>query len=298
MPDKNADGLADEHSERRAGGSRDFFRGLVARRIVIFGMIVVVILVITAIFGPWIAPYQPNETDVQNTHAGPSAQHWLGTDSVGRDTFSRLIYGARTSMLVSLVALAVAAILGVGLGLIAGYFGKMTYAVIMRIMDAMMTVPMILMALTIAAVLGSGLVNVIIALGIALVPAYARLMCGQVLSVRENEYVSAARSVGASNTRIMLRHVLPNCLAPLIVMMTLQLGTTILAEAGLSFLGVGVQPPTASWGSMVSDGYQYLSSDPLLSLLPGFAIMLVVFSFNMVGDGLRDALDPRLRNVI
>jgi ABC-type dipeptide/oligopeptide/nickel transport system permease subunit len=187
---------------------------------------------------------------------------------------------------------------GMFFGLVAGYFGGWSYVIIMRVMDALMTIPMLLLALTIAAVLGSGLINVIIALGVALIPTYARLMCGQALSVKQNDYILAGHSMGASNTRIMFLHILPNCMPPLIVMMTMQLGMTILAEAGLSFLGIGLKPPTASWGGMVNDGYEYLLTAPILSFAPGFAIMLVVFAFNMVGDGLRDALDPRLKGIL
>ena len=184
------------------------------------------------------------------------------------------------------------------LGLIAGYFGGWVYNVLMRVVDAMMCFPMILMALVIAALLGGGLKNVMIALGIALLPGYARLMCAQVLSVKENDYILAEHAAGAGNLRIMLQHVFPNCLPPLIVLVTMQLGAAILAEAGLSFLGVGIEPPAAAWGSMVNDGRQYLITNPILSFAPGIAIMLTVFSFNMVGDGLRDALDPRLRGTI
>jgi len=182
--------------------------------------------------------------------------------------------------------------------LIAGYFGGWTHAVVMRIVDTLMAFPMLILALLIASLLGGGIRNVIMALAFAMVPAYARLMCGQVMVVKENDYILAGHSMGASHSRIMLRHLAPNCFPPLIVMMTMMLGTTILAEAGLSFLGIGVQEPIATWGNMVNDGRQYLLSNPILSFAPGLAIMLVVYAFNMVGDGLRDALDPQLRGVI
>ena len=188
--------------------------------------------------------------------------------------------------------------IGMILGLTAGYFGGLTYAIIMRFIDALMSLPMLMLALAIAALLGGGLGNVIIALGIGLLATYARLMCGQVLSVKENEYVIALRSMGASNKRIMFRHIVPNCLPPLIVMMTMQIGAAILIEASLSFLSIGIKPPIAAWGAMVSDGYQHLITSPVLSFAPGLSIMIVVFSFNMVGDGLRDALDPRLRGTL
>ena len=269
-----------------------------SRGVVIFGFVVVTLFIITAIFAPLIAPYDPYAQDLDNVMAKPNWDHLLGTDTVGRDTISRIIYGARTSLMVGVVALSLAAGIGMSLGLAAGYFGGITHAIIMRFIDSLMTIPMILLALTIAAVLGGGITNVVIALGISLIPTYARLMCGQALSVRQNDYITAARSIGASNLIIMIRHVAPNCFPPLIVMMTMQIGITILSEAGLSFLGIGINPPGAAWGAMVSEGYRYLTENPLLSFAPGGAIMLVVFAFNMIGDGLRDALDPRLRSTL
>jgi ABC-type dipeptide/oligopeptide/nickel transport system permease subunit len=199
---------------------------------------------------------------------------------------------------VGIVSIFIAASLGMTLGLIAGYFSGVPNMLIMRFIDALMAFPMILLALVVASVLGGGLSNVMIAIGIALTTVYARLMCGQVLTIKENDYVMAARSYGAGNTLIMLRHIIPNCLPPLIVLVTMQMGSAILAEAGLSFLGIGITPPGAAWGAMVNNGYKYLLDLPVLSFAPGIAIMLVVFAFNMVGDGLRDALDPRLRGTL
>lgn len=268
------------------------------RGVVVFGMIIIVIFISTAIFASWIAPYNPYLPDMLNALQQPSQAHLLGTDAVGRDTLSRIIYGTRTSLMIGLIAVGIAAFIGMTIGLIAGYFGGWVHAVIMRFIDAMMAFPLILLAMIIAALLGGGLKNVMIALSIGLVPAYARLMCGQVLSVKENDYVLAEHAMGAADIRIMFRHVLPNCFPPLIVLITMMIGLTILLEAGLSFLGIGIEPPTAAWGAMVNDGYQYLLTQPVLSFAPGLAIMLVVFSFNMVGDGLRDALDPRLRGVL
>jgi len=275
-----------------------FFRVFFSRGVVIFGLVVIVVLMITAIFAPWIAPYDPYKQDLTNVKSQPSAEHLLGTDTLGRDTLSRIIYGSRTSLLVGFVAIGFASAVGMTLGLIAGYFGGITYAIIMRLVDALMAFPMILLALTIAALLGGGLTNIVIALGISMIPPYARLMCGQALTIKENDYVTAARSLGASNQHIMFRHVAPNCFPPLIVLMTMMIGAAILAEAGLSFLGVGIRPPGAAWGAMVSEGYRYLLTIPILSFAPGVAIMLVVFAFNMAGDGLRDALDPRLRGTL
>jgi peptide/nickel transport system permease protein len=285
-------------SARHITEAQRFRRVFFSRRIVLFGLIIIFILVVTAIFAPWLAQYDPYKQNLDQVLVNPGAQHWLGTDTIGRDILSRVIYGSQNSLLVGIVALGIASLLGMALGLTAGYFGGWTNNLIMRIVDALMCFPMILLALVIAALLGGGLVNVMIALGIALIPGYARLMCAQVLSVKENDYIIAEHSVGASNMRIMLRHIFPNCMPALIVLITMQLGSAILAEAGLSFLGVGIQPPAASWGSMVNDGRQYLYTNPVLSFAPGIAIMLTVFSFNMIGDGLRDALDPRLRGTI
>lgn len=275
-----------------------FRRVFLGRTIVIFGLVIIFLLIFVAIFAPLLAPYNPYKVNLSDQLLKPSHMHLLGTDNVGRDVLSRIIYGTRTSLMVGIISVGIAASVGMTLGLFAGYFEGIVYIVIMRLMDAMMSLPMILLALVIAALLGGGLKNVMIALGIGLVPGYARLMCGQTLSIKENEYVTAGRSIGASNLHIIFRHILPNSFPPLIVMMTMMLGLAILSEAGLSFLGIGIEPPGAAWGSMVSDGYKYLLTNPILSFAPGIAIMLVVFAFNMVGDGLRDALDPRLRGTI
>lgn len=274
---------------------RRFSRVFFGRGLVLTGIIIAVLLILMAITAPLISPYNPYSMDLTDTLKGPSGAHLLGTDAVGRDTLSRIIYGSRVSLLISLTVVAFGSIVGTLLGLIAGYFGGWVYAVIMRCLDALMAFPFMLLALTIAALLGGGITNVIIALSVGMMPVYGRLMCGQVLGVKENDYVMAERSLGGSNLRIMFRHVLPNCFPPLIVAMTMQFGAVVLAEAGLGFLGIGIQAPMASWGSMINNGRQYLLTLPVLSLAPGAAIMLMVFSFNMIGDGLRDALDPRLR---
>jgi peptide/nickel transport system permease protein len=265
---------------------------------VILGLVIILLAIFTAIFAPYLAPYDPYNQDLSQTLLRPSTGHLLGTDAIGRDLLSRLIYGSRNSLMVGIIALGVAAALGILMGLTAGFLGGWVSTVIMGFVDALMCFPMIILAMVIASLLGGGMKNVMIALGIAMLPAYARLMCGQVLSVRENDYVLAERATGAGNLRIMMRHVLPNCFPPLIVLATMQIGGAILAEAGLSFLGIGIEPPAAAWGLMVEDGRTYLLTNPLLSFAPGLAIMLVTFAFNMVGDGLRDALDPRLRGAL
>jgi peptide/nickel transport system permease protein len=282
----------------RISSFRRFSRVLFGRGVVGFGVVVVILFLLTAILAPWIAPYDPYKQNMDELLQSPSRSHWLGTDTLGRDTLSRIIVASRTTLMVGVIALGIAAIAGMALGLLAGYFGGWVQAVIMRFMDALMSFPMILLALIIASLLGGGLINVMIALGIALVPGYARLMCGQVLTVKENDYILAEHSLGAGSWRIMLKHIFPNCLPPLIVMITMMMGMTILAEAGLSYLGIGIEAPQAAWGGMINDGYARITTYPLLSFAPGVAIMLVVFSFNVVGDGLRDALDPRLRGTI
>jgi ABC-type dipeptide/oligopeptide/nickel transport system permease subunit len=262
---------------------------------VIFGMVIIVIFILVAIFANPLAPYDPNATNMDATLQNPSSAHWLGTDSVGRDTLSRIIFGTRISLEIGLIVVGIGTIIGMSLGTIAAYFGGWAYIIIMRAIDALMCFPMIILALLIASMLGPGIKNIVIALTISLMPGYARLMCGQVLSIKQDDYIMAARSLGASNIRIIMRHVVLNCLPPLIVQITMMLGATILAEAGLSFLGIGIQQPTPTWGGMVTNGRQYLTNHPVLSLSPGLALMLVVFAFNIVGDGIRDALDPRLR---
>jgi peptide/nickel transport system permease protein len=265
------------------------------RKLAVIGLAIILLMVLTAILAPWLAPYPPNKMDMTQVLQSPSHEHLLGTDSVGRDTFSRVIYGTRVSILVALGAIGTSAIIGEALGLIAAYFGGPVYQVIMRFTDTLMAVPMLLIAMVIASVLGGGLKNVIIALGIGMIPVQCRMMAGQALTIMQNDYIIAARSLGVSNNRMMLLHIFPNAFPSILIVITIGLGTTILSEAGLSFLGVGILPPQAAWGSMISDGYKFILTNPILSFAPGIAIMLVVFGFNMVGDGLRDALDPRLR---
>jgi ABC-type dipeptide/oligopeptide/nickel transport system permease subunit len=268
------------------------------RPLPVIGFVIIVLLIIVAVAAPLLAPYDPNTLDILNKLQGPNTQHLLGTDSLGRDTLSRIIYGSRTSLIVGLSVIAISSVIGIALGLLAAYFGGAVYQIIMRFVDALMAFPMLLLALLIATLLGTGMKNVIIALGIGMISAPCRMMCGVVLSVKQNDYVLSARAMGMSNRRVMLQEILPNAFPPLLVLITIGLGAVILAEAGLSFLGIGITPPTATWGGMVNDGYKFVSTSPVLAISPGVAIMLVVFGFNMLGDGLRDALDPKLRGVI
>jgi peptide/nickel transport system permease protein len=277
---------------------RRVVRVFFGRKLAVVGLVLILFLVITAIFAPWLAPYPPNAIDMTQTLAKPSAEHWLGTDNLGRDVLSRIIYGARTSIIIAVGATAMSMILGEILGLIAAHFGGIVFQVIMRFIDALMAVPMLLVALIMATLLGGGVKNVILALGVGMLSVHARMMCAQALSVKQNDYILAARAMGMSDLRMMIQEIVPNAFPALVVVATVGLGAVILAEAGLSFLGVGVMPPYPAWGGMISDGYKYILSNPALSFSPGLAIMLAVFGFNMMGDGLRDALDPRLRGVI
>lgn len=275
-----------------------FKRVLLGRGVVVFGLVVLLFFILVAIFAPIIAPYDPNDADVGNALLSPNSAHWLGTDAIGRDLLSRIIYGTRTSLFVGLTVVGISTFVGTILGVIAGYYGGWIQTVIMRLIDAMMAFPMIILALMVASMLGGGMKNVIIALSVGMMPGYARLMCGQTLHLKENDYIMAEKSLGAGNSLIMFRHIIPNCFSPLIVMVTMMLGSVILAEAGLSFLGIGITAPTAAWGSMVNAGRPFLTTHPALAFTPGIAIMLVVFAFNMIGDGLRDALDPSLRGTL
>lgn len=287
-----------EETLPRVNELRRFVRVLLSRGVVVFGVIAIAAFLLAAIFAPIIAPYDPDAQILDHVLQQPNRKHLLGSDSLGRDTLSRIIFGTRITFLVGVGTVIIAASLGTVIGLIAGYFGGWIFTIIMRCTDGIMAIPPLMLALVIATLLGTGVKGVMIAVSFALLPGYIRLICGQVLSVRENEYVMAAHSVGVGKIGIMFRHILPNCLSPLIVQMTMMMGLAILTEASLSFLGLGIKPPSAAWGSMVYDGYKYLVMRPTLSLAPGLAIMLVVFAFNMLGDGLRDALDPRLRGTL
>jgi len=275
----------------------DALRRLRQQPLSIFSAILVSVLILTAIFGPMLAPYDPNEIDMANRFAPPSLEHPFGTDDFGRDILSRVMVGARVSLMVGIIAVGLSATVGSALGLLAGYMGRLTDEVIMRAMDILFAFPAILLAIAIMAALGRGVGNAMIAIGIVYIPIFARITRGSVLSVREEVYIEAARSIGSTDGRIMTRHILPNILSPIIVEVTLSLSFAILAEAALSFFGLGTQPPDPSWGRMLSEGRAYFQQSAWLAIFPGLAIMLTVLGFNLLGDGLRDALDPRLKNV-
>ena len=282
----------------RVSELRRITRVMFSRWVVTGGAVIILVLILVAIFAPLLAPYDPDKLDLANALSQPSKVYLLGTDELGRDILSRVIYGSRISLLVGIVAVTVAGIVGMVLGLIAGYFRGWTNIIIMRCIDSLLALPPLVLILAIAAVLGGGLLNILIAIAIGMMPVYCRLMCGQVLTIKESDFVTAAYVIGASDLRIMFRHLLPNSLPPLLILITVNLGVAILMEAALSFIGIGINPPTATWGSMVASGYKYLLTNSIISFAPGVAILLVVLAFNMVGDGLRDALDPRLRGII
>lgn len=288
----------EEKTRRQVSDIRRISKVMFGRKIVIIGTVIILILILTALLAPLIAPYDPNQQNLRMTLQQPSQSYLLGTDEQGRDVLSRMIYGAQISIVVGVVTVTIAGVVGMGLGLIAGYFKGWVNIIIMRVVDAVLAIPPLVLMLAIASVLGGGLINILIAIGIGMTPTYCRLMCGQVLSIKESDYIVAANIIGQSDFKIILSHVLPNAFPPLLVLITMNLGTAILMEATLSFLGIGVNPPTATWGAMVSGGYRYLITNPALSLAPGIVILIIVLAFNMVGDGLRDALDPRLRGRI
>jgi len=271
------------------------WRRLRRNRAAVVGIMVLSAFVLSGVFAPWLAPFDPYRSDLEGSLAGPGGAHVLGTDELGRDILSRIIYGARLSMVIGTISVGIGVILGVPVGLFAGYYGGRFDLFSQRIIDVLLGFPGIILAIVLVTVLGVGLVNVMIAVGIVSVPTYARLIRGQVLSLKTQEFVEAARALGAENGRIVFRHILPNTLAVLIVQMTLQVASAILAAAALGFLGLGVQQPTAEWGAMLSTARQYIQLAPHTLIFPGLAIMLTVMGFNLLGDGLRDALDPRMK---
>ena len=270
-------------------------RAVARHRLAAVGLVIIAALIFIAIFAPLLAPYSPIQQDLYRVLAPPSPIHLLGTDNLGRDLLSRLIYGTRVSLFVGIVSSLVSAVIGVIVGLIAGFRGGLVDAIIMRITDAFLCFPPLIFILAMSAVLGPGLQNVMLSFALFGWTIFARLARGQVLLVRELPFIEAARSVGVPATRIMFRHILPNIMAPVLVAITITIGVAILVESGVSFLGLGVQPPTASWGKELRVGFTYLEAAPLFSIAPGVMITLAVIAFNFVGDGLRDALDPRLR---
>jgi peptide/nickel transport system permease protein len=273
---------------------REIWKRLKKNKMAMGSLLVLSIIILAAIFAPWIIPYDYAQQNYEAKLQFPSSNHWFGTDNFGRDIFSRVVYGSRYTLFIGVVCISVAAFLGSVLGLFAAFYPRLDN-VIMRVVDIFMGVPNMCLCLSIIAALGSNMRNMMIALCVTSMPAFARIMRAQVLTIKDQEFVEAARSIGASNMRIMIKHILPNSFAPIIVQFTLGMVSVILMSAALSFIGMGVQPPTPEWGLMISAGRAYLRDQWYICILPGLAIVVTTFALNLLGDGLRDALDPRLK---
>jgi len=282
--------------EKRYSFTADTWRRLRKNKLAMIGVAILALLIICAIFADFLAPYASDAQDLAGAYQLPSKAHLFGTDEYGRDILSRCIYGARISPMVGFIAVGFSIVAGVVLGSIAGYFGGRVDNGVMRVMDVLMAIPQMLLAISISAALGSGLFNLMMAVGIANTPSYARIVRASVLSVKDQEYIEAAKAIGTSDFKIIIKHVLPNCMAPIIVQATAGVALAILTAAGLSFLGLGIQPPTPEWGSMLSSGRYYIRDNWNMTVFPGLCIAATIFSLNVLGDGLRDALDPKLRD--
>jgi peptide/nickel transport system permease protein len=279
--------------ERGATPRQRAWRRLVRRRGAMLGLVIVIFFIVVAVFAPYIAPYDPVATSWSAVRIAPNAQYWFGTDEIGRDVLSRVVWGARASLLAGLVSVCISMALGVPIGLLAAYVGGWTDGFISRFTDSMLAVPFLILAIALAAFLGPSLTNAMIAIGVSATPIFIRLTRAQVLAVKVEDYIEAARAVGNPHWRIALRHILPNVLPPLIVQSTLAIAAAVIAEASLSFLGLGQQPPAPSWGSMLNTAKNFVDQAPWMAIWPGLSIFLLVLSFNLLGDGLRDALDPK-----
>ena len=282
-------------SRKKQSRFSEVWRRLKKNKVAIVSLVVIIFVILVAVFAPLLAPYEYQAQNTKRALEGPTRDHLLGTDRLGRDILTRLIYGSRQSLTMGFIAVVVAAILGIIIGSIAGYYGTWVDNAIMRFLDVFQGIPMFLLTVTLAAVLGPSLRNAIIAIGISMIPGNARFMRACILSVREQEYIEAAKCINASDGRIIRDHIIPNAIAPMIVNITMGLGFAVLAGAGLSFIGLGVQPPIPEWGGMISDARNYMRANPQLAYYPGLCIMITVLAFNLLGDGLRDALDPRLK---
>ncbi|MFD1204435.1 MULTISPECIES: nickel transporter permease [Sporosarcina] len=290
------DGIAEVEIEKTAGPWREAWRSFSKNKVAVVGAIIVLFFILLAVFAPLIAKEGLNDQLQSDRLLPPSAQYWLGTDDFGRDILSRIIYGARISLSVGFFSVIASVIVGSILGIIAGYYGRWVDMIISRIFDIMLAFPSILLAIAIVSVLGPGLENALIAIAIINVPNFGRLIRSKVLSIKEDEYITAAKAIGMKDARILFSHILPNSMAPVIVQGTLAVATAILEAAALGFLGLGAQAPAPEWGKMLADSKSYLQSAPWTMIFPGLAIMLTVLGFNLMGDGLRDALDPKMKN--
>lgn len=295
MLESTSDIHAPAPNARRQSEFNRVTRRLLRNKSATAGLILFTLLAAMALFAPWIMPYPYEATDLMNAYAGPSSQHLFGTDELGRDVLSRIIYGSRYSLSIGLLSVALGTAIGVFLGALAGYFGGWADNGIMRFLDMIQAIPGLLLAIAVSAALGPGFMNSVLALSIGVIPMSVRLLRGSILSIRTQEYLEAATSINCSTSRIITRHVLPNSFSPLLVSSTMGIGNTILAAAALSFIGLGVQPPTPEWGAMLSAGRNYIRDSPHIVIFPGIFIMLTVLALNMFGDALRDALDPKLK---
>ena len=275
--------------------TREIISRFMKNKVAVAGFFIILLLVFCALFPSLIAPYSYETMSTGPSFANPSAEHLFGTDEFGRDIFSRVIYGTRTSLAIGLLSVLIACVLGTILGCISGYYGNLTDNLIMRAVDILLAIPNLMLAISIVAALGRSQTNLILALGIGTTGGFARVVRGQILTVKEQEYIEVARAIGASDFRIIFCHILPNCLAPIIVQISISVGSSILGAAGMSFIGLGIAPPNPEWGAMLSAGRSFFRDHWFVETFPGLAIMLAVFAFNLFGDGLRDALDPRLK---
>src|SRR5699024_1966338 len=275
---------------------KDAFHQLRKNRLAVFGLFIIIFFILLGLFAPLISPYDYKEQVLSDRLLPPSSEHWFGTDDLGRDIFTRIAYGARLSLQIGFFAVIGALFFGTLLGLIAGFYGRWVDMIISRLFDIMLSFPSILLAISVVAILGASLQNALIAIAIVNVPIFGRLVRSTVISLREEEYIMAAKAQGMKNGRIILHHILPNSLAPIIVQSTLGIGTAILDASGLGFLGLGAQPPATEWGKMLADSREFIQIAPWTLIIPGLAIMFVVLGFNLIGDGLRDVLDPKMKN--
>lgn len=292
--------LSDQELSEKADLSGDTFFNEVCsaikkNKMALAGGIIIILLILIAIFAPFLSPHDPYFVNLDKQLLKPSAEHWLGTDEFGRDLLTRIMFGTRISLVIGLVPTLLSMIIGIVLGMVSGYYGKKTDFIIMRIADVVLAFPELLLAMVVMYTLGASLLNIFIALSLVRWAGVARVVRAQTMSIKEKEFVEASRAIGVKNWKIMFKHILPNCLSSLIVLFTLNIPGAILSEASLSFLGVGAQPPAASWGLMISRGKEYLFSAPWVAISPGIAILIIVLAFNYLGDGLRDALDPHMK---
>lgn len=281
---------------KKTNRTKEVWRRLLKNRLAVAGLIFILFLFVVMIFADQLAPYGYADQDFSATYQGPSAAHWLGTDHLGRDIFSRLIYGSRVSMEIALLSVAISAAIGVAVGALAGFYGGVVDNLLMRFLDIYQSIPVLILSIAIATSLGPGVLNTILALAISVCPQYARMMRASIMTVRDKEYIEAATAINASNARIILKHAIPNAFSPMIVNITMSIGSSMLTAATLSFVGLGAQPPSPEWGAMLTAAKNYIRDYPYMITSPGVCIMLSVLSFNVLGDGLRDALDPRLKN--